>query len=187
MKFIIAGLGNIGPEYAGTRHNVGFDIADELVREAETTYEMDRYAFRSVIRWKGRQLIVLKPTTYMNLSGKAVRYWMAKENVDIQHLLVLVDDMALPFGTIRLKGKGSDGGHNGLRDIQDEIGTTKYARLRFGIGDDFGRGGQVNYVLGRWDGREEEQLPGRIKTAADVVRSFCSIGLERTMNQYNNK
>jgi PTH1 family peptidyl-tRNA hydrolase len=187
LKYLIAGLGNVGPEYDDTRHNIGFEIADEMARAADVKFELVRHAFRTSFRYKGRQLILIKPTTYMNLSGKAVRYWLNKEKISADNLLVIVDDIALPFGTIRLKGKGSDGGHNGLRDIQEELGTGNYARLRFGIGSEFGRGGQINYVLGEWDETELDALPERVLLAAEAVRSFCTAGLDHTMNQFNNK
>lgn len=187
MKYLIAGLGNIGREYSDTRHNIGFEVVDELVRQSKSSFELDRYALRSSIRIKGRQLVVIKPTTYMNLSGKAIRYWLNKEKIAPENLLVVVDDIALSFGTIRLKGKGSDGGHNGLRDIQEELGSTKYARLRFGIGDDFRKGGQINYVLGKWSEPELDLLPERVVIATEAILSFCTIGLERSMNAYNNK
>jgi PTH1 family peptidyl-tRNA hydrolase len=187
VKYLIAGLGNIGGEYENTRHNIGFEVVNELARAADVEFELERHALRTSFRYKGRQLILIKPTTYMNLSGKAVRFWLDREKISPENLLVIVDDIALSFGTIRLKGKGSDGGHNGLRDIQEELGTINYARLRFGIGSEFRQGGQINYVLGEWDNDEYEALPGRIDKAAEVVRSFCTIGLHRSMNAYNNK
>lgn len=187
MKYLIAGLGNIGAEYAGTRHNIGFEVVNALARKGHADFELARYAARAEIRHRGRQLVLIKPTTYMNLSGKAVRYWLQQEKVALDRLLVVVDDLALPFGTLRLKGKGSDGGHNGLRDIQDVLATTSYARLRFGIGDDFHRGRQVGYVLGRWEDTEIGELAVRIEKAVEMVESFCTAGLPATMNRYNNK
>ncbi|MCP4120352.1 MAG: aminoacyl-tRNA hydrolase [Bacteroidetes bacterium] len=187
MKYLIAGLGNIGTEYNDTRHNVGFEIADELVRAAGTSYKLEKYALTASFKLKGKQILLIKPTTYMNLSGKAVRYWMQKEKIKKENVLVLVDDLALPFGTIRLKGKGSAGGHNGLKDIQQELQTTSYARVRFGIGDEFHKGQQVRYVLGKWDDRELDVLPERILKAAEAARSFCTIGLAHSMNRFNNQ
>lgn len=187
MKYLIAGLGNIGEQYRDTRHNVGFDIADELAAEAGVAFALEKYALTAAFRFKGRQVILIKPTTYMNLSGRAVDFWLKKEGVPRENLLVLVDDLALPFGTVRLKGRGSDGGHNGLRDIQAVLQTTSYARLRFGIGDDFPKGRQVDYVLGKWGERERAALPERVAHAAEAVRSFCTIGLAHTMSAFNNK
>ena len=187
LKYLIAGLGNIGSEYADTRHNVGFDVVDELAIQAGASFELDRHVLKTSIKYKGKQLLLIKPTTYMNLSGKAIRYWLNQEKIGVEHLLVIVDDVALPFGTIRIKGKGSDGGHNGLKDIQQLMGSTNYARLRFGIGDDFHRGQQVKHVLGKWTPDELNALPERILQATKAVQTFCSIGLARTMNEYNNK
>jgi PTH1 family peptidyl-tRNA hydrolase len=186
-KFLIAGLGNIGPEYAGTRHNAGFIVLDALADANKISFEDKRYGFIAHLSVKGRQLILLKPSTFMNLSGMAVRYWMNKENIPLEHLLVIVDDFALPFGTLRLRGKGSDGGHNGLRNIFDNLGTENYARLRFGTGHDFQRGGQVDYVLGNFDDESMKQMPDLCSTCGDIIKSFCLSGLDITMNQFNHK
>lgn len=187
MKYLVVGLGNIGPDYVDTRHNVGFDVVDELAKEFDTTFQLDKLALTATIKHKGRQIILIKPTTFMNLSGKAVKYWMNKENIAIENVLIVVDDLALPFGTIRIKSKGSAGGHNGLKDIQQELQTTRYPRLRFGIGDEFHSGQQVRYVLGKWSEGEQAELPLRTTKAAEAIKSFCTIGLNHTMNQYNNK
>ena len=187
MKSLIAGLGNIGPEYHETRHNIGFMVADALARSGNVTFADGRYGATASLAVKGRKLILLKPSTYMNLSGNAVRYWLQKENIPLENLLVVVDDLSLPFGTLRLKGKGSDAGHNGLKHIAATLGTQDYARLRFGIGNGFPRGGQIDYVLGQFDDQERQLLPERIETAADIVKSFCLAGLDFTMNHYNKK
>ncbi len=186
-KFLIAGLGNIGEEYAETRHNIGFRIADKLAADAGQSFLPSRYADVAELKHKGRLLVVIKPTTYMNLSGKAVNYWMQKEKIPIENLLVLVDELALPFGKIRIGPKGSDGGHNGLKNIQEVLGTSVYARLRFGIGNEFNKGNQVNYVLGRWDTTELQTLDARVEVAADAVKAFVFAGLQRCMNEFNNK
>ena len=186
MKYLIAGLGNIGPDYAQTRHNIGFMVLDAFAKASNAVFEDRRYGFVAEMRLRSKSLILLKPSTFMNLSGNAVRYWMQKEKIETEHLLVVVDDLALPFGTLRLKSKGSDAGHNGLRHIQDLIGQN-YPRLRFGIGNDFPRGAQINYVLEEFSDEEKRQLPERIETAVDIIRSFCLAGINATMNQYNNK
>lgn len=185
MKYLIVGLGNIGSEYARTRHNIGFKVADALVDELGGTFESKRYGQVAEVRHKGRTLIVLKPNTYMNLSGKAVNYWLRDSGLNSDHLMVVLDDLALPFGQIRIRAKGSDGGHNGLKDIQATLGHSNYPRLRFGISDDFGKGQQVDYVLGEWNAEEQKFLPEHIQNAVNAILSFCSIGLERTMNQFN--
>lgn len=187
MKFLIAGLGNIGAEYANTRHNIGFEILDALASASGIFFDQQRHAFVSELRHKGRTYILIKPTTYMNLSGKAVHYWMHEEKISIERTLVITDDLALPFGKIRIKGKGSDGGHNGLKHIQTTLGTPVYPRLRFGVGDNFHKGRQVDYVLGQWTAEEQQGLAERVKLAADAVLSFGSIGIQRTMNEFNNK
>lgn len=187
MKFLVVGLGNIGAEYAHTRHNIGFDIVDALAQSAGASFVEARLADRAEVKYRGRTLVLIKPTTYMNLSGKAVRYWLEKENVPMERLLVLVDDLALPFGALRLRGKGGAGGHNGLIDIEQRLNRSDYARLRFGIGADFSRGAQVKHVLSRWDQAESEQLPQRVVAAQDVIKAFCTIGLARTMSKYNNQ
>ena len=187
MKYLIVGLGNIGAEYAGTRHNVGFMIADALTACAGAAFESCRYGDMARVRVKNKQLMVLKPSTFMNLSGVAVRYWMNKEKMPLHNLLVLVDDLALPFGALRLRAGGSDAGHNGLKNIAAELGNQNYARLRFGIGNDFPRGGQIDYVLGRFPADQAEQLPERLTVATDAVKAFCLSGLAFAMNHFNNK
>jgi PTH1 family peptidyl-tRNA hydrolase len=187
MKYLIACLGNVGAEYALTRHNIGFLVADHLASELGGTFKTERLAQKTLLKHKGRSLIVLKPTTYMNLSGKAVQYWLRQENIPPENLLVVVDDLALPTGILRMKLKGSDAGHNGLEHIIQTMGTNVFARLRFGIGNDFPRGKQVDYVLGNWSKQEMEIIEKKIPLAAEMVMSFCSIGPERTMNFYNNK
>lgn len=186
-KFLIVGLGNIGEEYAETRHNIGFKIADKLVSEAEGKFSPGRYADVAEIKHKGKILVVIKPTTYMNLSGKAVNYWLQSEKIKVEHMMVLVDDLALPFGKIRIGPKGGDGGHNGLKSIQETIDSTQYPRLRFGISNEFNKGAQVNYVLGTWNEEELKTLQERIHIAAEALRAFTFMGLERCMNQYNTK
>ena len=187
MKYLIAGLGNIGDEYAHTRHNIGFDILDVLAKASNIHFEDKRYAFISEVKIKGRALILIKPTTYMNLSGKAINYWLQKEKIPVENLLVIVDDLALPFGTLRLRPKGSDGGHNGLTSINEMLGHQNYARLRFGIYNQFHKGQQVNYVLSPWDKEEIPLLPARIEVACNIIRSFVILGLERTMTAFNKK
>lgn len=186
-KFLIAGLGNIGPKYENTRHNIGFKILDELAKEQEISFETQKLGDVATFRFKGRTFVLLKPSTYMNLSGKAVNYWMQKEKIAHENLLVVTDDLNLPFGTLRLKTKGSDGGHNGLKDIQNQLNTTKYNRFRFGISDEFSKGQQVDYVLGEWSPEEESKLPERLKTSAELIRSFGTAGISNTMNAFNGK
>jgi len=186
MKYLIVGLGNIGAEYENTRHNIGFAVVDHLAREAEVSFKVETLGSLAQIRHKGRTFILLKPSTYMNRSGKSVRYWLHKHKISKSNMLVVVDDLNLPFGTIRLRGKGSDGGHNGLKDIDQFTGGNNYARLRLGIGNEYPRGRQADYVLSEWDSEESEKLPEFCKKAAEVVKSFGAIGLQRTMNQYNN-
>ncbi|MDR2969605.1 MAG: aminoacyl-tRNA hydrolase [Tannerellaceae bacterium] len=185
MKYLIAGLGNIGSEYWGTRHNIGFRVVNKLVENAGGQFTEQRYGAVSKIRVKNKELVVLKPNTFMNLSGNAIRYWLQKENIPVEKLLVIVDDIALPFGTLRLKPKGSDAGHNGLKNIQQVLATQQYCRLRFGIGNQFPKGGQIDYVLGMFDPEELEIMPPILDRAADIVKSFCLAGVEITMNQYN--
>ncbi len=187
MKYLIAGLGNIGSEYQYTRHNIGFRVLDALAKASNIVFADRRYGFVSELKVKGRTLILLKPSTYMNLSGNAVRYWLQAEKIPVENMMVILDDIALPFGSLRLKGKGSDGGHNGLKSIQSVLGTQQYARLRFGIGDDFTRGSQVDYVLGDFSDDEEKLLPERLDTCGEIIKSFCLAGLQNTMNVYNNK
>lgn len=184
-KFLIAALGNIGDEYKNTRHNIGFLIADKLVADLEGQFKSDRLADVAQLKYKGRSVIVIKPSTFMNLSGKAVNYWLQNEKVELHNLLVLVDELALPFGKIRLGPKGSDGGHNGLKHIQETLNTTIYPRLRFGIGNEFLKGKQVNYVLGEWSEEEKQTLQERINLATEAVKSFVFEGLERSMNKHN--
>jgi PTH1 family peptidyl-tRNA hydrolase len=187
VKYLIAGLGNIGSEYANTRHNIGFMILDRLTANEGLAFTDRRYGFVSEYRYHGRTFVLLKPSTYMNLSGRAINYWLQKEKLEPDRLLVLLDDIALPFGTLRLKGKGSDGGHNGLKNINEVLGTQQYARLRVGVGNDFAKGQQINYVLGEWSEEEHHALPDRLQLCADLIRNFGSVGLERTMNLFNNK
>ena len=186
MKYLIAGLGNIGPDYEQTRHNIGFMVLDAFAKASNAVFEDKRYGFVTTTRVKNRSLILLKPSTFMNLSGNAIRYWLQKEKIETRNLLVVVDDLALPFGTLRMKAKGSDAGHNGLKHIQDLIGTG-YPRLRFGIGNEFPRGGQIDYVLQEFSDEEKPLLPERIDTAGEMIRSFCLAGINETMNLYNNK
>lgn len=187
MKFLIAGLGNIGQEYQRTRHNIGFEILDCYTRQSGISFSDERYGAVARSRYRGRQLILLKPSTYMNLSGKAVRYWMEQEKIPLERLMVLTDDIALPFGKIRIRAKGSDGGHNGLKNINEILGTSQYARLRFGIGDDFHRGGQVDYVLDKWSEEEEKALDDRLKICVDAVNDFTYVGIDQAMTKYNSK
>jgi PTH1 family peptidyl-tRNA hydrolase len=193
-KFLIAGLGNIGSEYEFTRHNVGFEVANalakSLVKTGESTdrlFSIDKHATIHHTKYKGHQIIIIKPTTYMNLSGKAVNFWLSVEKIPVENLLVVTDDLALPFGTLRLKKKGSDGGHNGLADIALSLNTTDYNRLRFGVGSDFSKGKQVDYVLGKWNAEEQKTLPERIERSVEIVKSFIGIGVDRTMSEFNNK
>lgn len=187
MKYLIVGLGNIGDEYRETRHNIGFMVLDALAKASNIVFKDGRYGAITTLPVKGRQLILLKPSTYMNLSGNAVRYWMQQEKIPLENVLVVVDDLALPFGSLRLKGKGSDAGHNGLKHIAATLGTQNYARLRFGIGNDFPKGAQVDYVLGNFDEEDRKQMPERLELAGEIIKSFCLAGLNLTMNQYNNK
>ncbi len=186
-KFLIVGLGNIGDEYAHTRHNIGFTVVDALCAESGGKFKSDRYADVCEIKHKGKTLVLIKPSTYMNLSGKAVNYWLQAEKIKVENMLVIVDELALPFGKIRIGPKGSDGGHNGLKHIQETLNTTIYPRLRFGIGATFSKGAQVDYVLGKWSEEENKLLTERVKLAAEAIKAFCFLGLERCMNQYNTK
>lgn len=187
MKYLIVGLGNIGPEYENTRHNIGFKVLDALAGEFSTFFSSARYGDIATIRHKGRTLVLLKPSTYMNLSGKAVNYWLSKEKLNEDQMLVVTDDLALPFGKIRLRAKGSDGGHNGLKNINELMGTNIYPRLRFGIGDEFGRGQQVSYVLSEWTEDQENILSERIKIATEAILAFTTIGIARTMTDFNGR
>ncbi len=186
-KFLIVGLGNIGDEYRDTRHNIGFKMLDAFAEASNIAFEDKRYGFVGRGRVKNAELVLLKPSTFMNLSGNAVRYWMQVEKIPLENLLVLVDDLNLPFGTIRIRKQGSSGGHNGLKHIEQVLCTSNYARVRFGIGNDFTHGAQVNYVLGSWSEEEERLLPERLNIIKDIIPSFCLQGIDRTMNQYNNK
>lgn len=187
MKYLIVGLGNIGAEYQGTRHNIGFTVLDAFAEASNTAFSTERYGDVARMRLKNKQLILLKPSTYMNLSGNAVRYWKEKEGIDISHILVIVDDLALPFGAIRIKPSGSDAGHNGLKNIAQMLGTNAYPRLRFGIGNDFPRGCQIDYVLGHFTLDQRQQLPTRVDIAIDAIKEFCLAGIQRAMNSFNNK
>lgn len=187
LKYLIVGLGNVGAEYANTRHNVGFVVADALVKDLEGSWKIERLASVSKVKFKGRTLVVIKPTTYMNLSGKAVKYWLDQEKIPIENLLVVVDDIAIPLGTLRMKAKGGDAGHNGLTDIILKLNTVDYPRLRIGIGDNFARGQQSEYVLGEWSMQEVDVMIPKIQTAVEIIKSFTTIGIDRTMTEYNNK
>lgn len=188
MKYLIVGLGNIGDEYAKTRHNVGFQILDALAGASNLVFDVNkRYGAIAEYKFKGRTFILLKPSTYMNLSGNAVRYWMQKENIPLENLLIIVDDLALPFAAIRIRSKGGDAGHNGLKHINQILGTNEYARVRFGIGDQFSKGQQVDYVLGTWTDEESKLLPERMDKVVQIIKSFGTVGLAQTMNQFNNK
>lgn len=184
-KYLIVGLGNIGREYAGTRHNAGFMVAEGLA--GDTPFESCRYGDMAKVRVKNCELIILRPSTFMNLSGVAVRYWMNKEKLPLENLLVIVDDIALPFGAIRLRKGGSDAGHNGLKNIASELGTQAYFRLRFGVGNDFPRGGQIDYVLGKFTEEQQKALPARIDVAVDAVKAYALSGMDFAMNHFNNK
>ncbi len=186
-KKLIVGLGNIGDKYTYTRHNIGFKILDEVAEEHNVSFETEKLGDIASFRFKGRTFILLKPSTFMNLSGKAVKYWMDKEKISIENILVVTDDLNIDFGTIRLKAKGSDGGHNGLKDIQEKLGTNKYPRFRFGVGANYSKGRQVDYVLGEWNKEETSLLIERLPLSAKVVTSFGTDGLANTMNNYNNK
>ena len=187
MKYLIVGLGNIGDEYRDTRHNIGFKILDAFAEASNISFSTDRYGDVARGRVKNKQVVLLKPSTYMNLSGNAVRYWKEKENIPVDHILVLVDDLALQFGAIRIKGRGSDAGHNGLKSIAQLLGTDAYPRLRFGIGNDFPRGCQVDYVLGNFTIDERQKLSTRLEVAVDAIKTFCLAGINIAMNTYNNK
>ncbi|WP_233269838.1 aminoacyl-tRNA hydrolase [Polaribacter sp. L3A8] len=186
-KFLIIGLGNIGDKYTNTRHNIGFKVLDEVAEEHNVTFETEKLGDVASFRFKGRTFILLKPSTFMNLSGKAVKYWMDKENISIENILVVTDDINIDFGTIRLKAKGSAGGHNGLKDIQEKLNTQQYARFRFGVGGNYSRGRQVDFVLGEWSKEETSELIERLPTSAKVITSFGTAGLNNTMNTFNGK
>ena len=186
-KYLIVGLGNIGEKYQNTRHNIGFKVLDYFANQEDFTFETQKLGDISTYKLKGRTFIFLKPNTYMNLSGKAVLYWLTKEKIPLENLLVITDDLNLPFGSIRLKTKGSDGGHNGLKDIQDKLNTTKYNRFRFGISDAFGKGRQVDYVLGEWTTEENTTLKERLEKSTQLIKSFALAGINNTMNTFNGK
>ncbi len=187
MKYLIVGLGNIGEEYKNTRHNIGFMILDALTKASNIFFTLDRHAYTTTLKYKGRVIVLIKPTTFMNVSGKAVNYWLKKENIPLENLLVITDDIALPLGTLRLRPKGGDGGHNGLNDIVETLGNTNFARLRFGIGDDFSKGKQVNYVLGEFSEGEKSVVNLKTDVAIEIIKSFVTIGIVKTMTLYNNK
>lgn len=186
MKFLIVGLGNVGSEYAHTRHNIGFDVVMAFVTKHGGQFKQDRLAYASELRWKGRSFICICPTTFMNLSGKAIKYWMDKEKIDLENILVIVDDLALPLNKIRIRPGGSAAGHNGLKSIQETLGTTNYPKLRFGIGNNYPKGTQVDFVLGKWSKEEELVVKLKIDKCVEVIESFATIGLTNTMNKFNN-
>lgn len=187
MKYLIVGLGNIGPEYRNTRHNIGFKILDAFAEASNISFSTERYGDVARMRLKNKQLVLLKPSTYMNLSGNAVRYWKDKEGIELENILVLVDDIALPFGAIRIKQRGSDAGHNGLKNIAQMLGTDAYPRLRFGLGDNYPRGCQIDFVLGEFSPEEKTELPARIEVACDAVKEFVLAGIQNAMCKFNNK
>ena len=185
-KYLVVGLGNIGPEYDNTRHNIGFQVLDRLADKNELSFSLNKLGATTTYKIKGRSILLLKPSTFMNRSGKAVHYWMEKEKIPQENLLIITDDINLPFGTLRLKTKGSDGGHNGLADIQNTLQTNQYNRLRFGLGSDFPKGRQVDYVLGNWNEEEEKLLPERLDRCGALINSFVLQGINTTMNEFNN-
>lgn len=187
MKYLIVGLGNPGEKYTETRHNIGFKVLEAFAKEREGAFKLDKHAEVATVKFKGRVIVLIKPTTFMNLSGKALNYWMQQEKIPLENVLVITDDLALPFGKLRMKGKGSDGGHNGLKDIQATLNSQEYARLRFGVGAEFSKGQQVDYVLGEWNTKEKETLEERIKTATEFIKGFTTIGLGMTMTNWNGK
>lgn len=186
-KYLIVGLGNIGSEYVNTRHNIGFKVLDYFTNQEAVSFQTQKLGDVAEYRIKGRTVLLLKPNTYMNLSGKAVKYWMEKENISKENVLVITDDLNLPFGSIRMKAKGSDGGHNGLKNIQLVLNSVEYPRFRFGISDEFKKGQQVNYVLGEWSEEEKERLKERLSVSSEIIKSFVLAGLNNTMNMYNGK
>lgn len=185
MNFLIVGLGNIGAKYDNTRHNIGFDVVDELAKRHDAKWEQDRLVFKAEFKFKSRNFYLIKPTTYMNLSGKAVKYWVNNLKIKPENILVIVDDLSLDFGKLRLRTKGSAGGHNGLKSIEEDLGTGQYSRVKFGIGNNFSKGKQVNFVLGQWDKNEVEDLGFLIGRAADMTEAYCTIGAAHTMSQFN--
>ena len=186
-KYLIVGLGNIGAKYENTRHNIGFKIVDEIAEKENVNFESQKLGAITKFRFKGRTFILLKPATYMNLSGKAVKYWITKEKIPLENLLIICDDLNIPFGTIRLKSKGSAGGHNGLTHINDILQTQNYSRFRFGVGDEFKKGNQVDYVLGNWSDDETNKLPERLQKSYELVKSFGTAGIANTMSEFNGK
>lgn len=187
MKYLIVGLGNPGEKYANTRHNIGFKVVEAFAKEREAAFSVDKLAEVAKTKFKGRTIVLIKPTTYMNLAGKAVNYWMQQEKIPLENVLVILDDIALPFGKLRMKGKGSAGGHNGLKNIQEVLNTEQYARLRFGVGNEFYPGSQIDYVLGEWSSEEKSQLEERTKAATEFIKGFTTIGLGLTMTTWNNR
>ncbi|MCH2223780.1 MAG: aminoacyl-tRNA hydrolase [Crocinitomicaceae bacterium] len=187
MKYLIVGLGNPGSKYANTRHNIGFKVLEKFAKQRDVEFETDRLAQVARAKFKGRSIILIKPTTFMNLSGKAVNYWMQQEKIPRENIMVVTDDIALPFGKLRMKGKGSDGGHNGLKDIQAVLNTNQYTRLRFGVGNDFHQGRQSDYVLGEWSNDENMELEERISVATEFIKGYTTIGLQLTMTNWNGK
>ncbi len=187
MKYLIVGLGNKGEEYAETRHNIGFKVAEKLAADIEAPFKSANFGLLAEGKFKGRKVLILKPDTYMNLSGNAVKFWLQKENIPLENLMIITDDLALPFGTLRMKMKGSDAGHNGLKSIQEQLGTQNYPRLRFGISDDFSEGKQVDYVLGKWSPEENDKLPERIGKFSKACQSFVFAGIQNTMTAFNGK
>lgn len=185
MKYLIAGLGNIGDEYKHTRHNIGFDVADAFAAKHKAVFNNDRLADVAEAKWKGKTFIVIKPTTYMNLSGRAIKYWLDKEKIPVENLLVILDDLALPLDVIRLRPGGSDAGHNGLKSIQESLGTNQYPRLRFGVGNHYPKGRQVEFVLSKWKNTEEPVVLEKINKSTEIIENFASIGIARTMNECN--
>jgi peptidyl-tRNA hydrolase, PTH1 family len=185
-KFLVVGLGNVGNEYAHTRHNIGFDVVDNFVLANNGLWKMDRLAFVTEIKWKGKTFVCIKPTTYMNLSGKAFKYWMDKEKIALENTLTIVDELALPLNKLRLRGNGSHAGHNGLRDIENTLGTQNYARLRFGIGNNFPKGMQAEFVLSKWWPEEKAMVQQKITACTSIIENFAAIGIEKTMNLVNN-
>ncbi len=185
-KFLIIGLGNIGDEYKNTRHNIGFNVLDAFVRKHNGFFKLDRLAEVAEVKWKGKTFVCIKPTTYMNLSGKAFKYWMDKEKLPVEQTITVVDDLALPLNKLRLRGSGSDAGHNGLKDIQLTLGTDQYTKLRFGIGNNFEKGGQVDFVLGKWLPEEQLIVSKKVIVCTEIIESFAAIGLEKAMNMANN-
>ncbi len=186
-KYLIVGLGNIGEAYDETRHNIGFKILDKLAEAEDVTFKTQKLGDLTTFKFKGRSFLLLKPATFMNLSGKAVKYWMAKEKINLENVLIICDDLNLPFGALRIKTKGSDGGHNGLKHINEILNTQKYARFRFGINNEFAKGRQVDYVLGKWNEDEQKKLPERLDIAIQAIKSFGTAGITNTMNAFNGK